>query len=138
MATAVLATWRWDDTHDVALEPTLRDGADVYESARTALSHLLRATGRITEARELLEEGTRLNEEGAWLPLGNLLLDDFDDPQAAELAYRGGIAAGDAHSHHNLARLLEARGEREQAIEHYQAGAASGDELAAAALKRCT
>jgi len=138
LAAAVLAAWRWQETQDVALEAPLREGAEVYQDARAALSHLLRVTDRMTEARQLLEAGTQLNEKGAWLPLGNLLLDVFDDSQAAEVAYRGGIAAGDAHSHHNLAQLLEARGDREQAIEHYRAGAARGDELADAALKRLT
>jgi len=43
----------------------------------------------------------------SWLPLGNLYADELGMPDAAEAAYRSGIAAGDNHSHHNLALLLD-------------------------------
>ena len=39
----------------------------------------------------------------AWLPLGNFYADEMGDEEAAEEAYRGGIAAGEVHCHHNLA-----------------------------------
>jgi thiamine monophosphate kinase len=70
-----------------------------------------------------------------WLPLGNLYADELDDVEAAEEAYRAGIAAGDTYCHHNLAVLLSDRGDLEGALEHFREGAATGDSLAAEALR---
>jgi tetratricopeptide (TPR) repeat protein len=135
VAAATLAVWRWDETHDPVLEPRLRAGAEVYEHARTSLSHLLRATDRVEEARALLEEGALRGEVASWLPLGNLYREELDDDVAAAAAYRAGIEGGDLHSHHNLGVLLLDTGDVEGAIEHFSIAAAGGDELAARVLR---
>ena len=135
VAAATLASWRWDETRDATLEPQLRDGADVYEHARTSLSHLLRATDRVEEARAVLEEGALRGEVASWLPLGNLYRDELDDDVAAAAAYRAGIEGGDLHSHHNLGVLLLDGGDVDGAIEHFSIAAAGGDDLAAQVLR---
>jgi tetratricopeptide (TPR) repeat protein len=134
-ARAVLACWRWDATTDAALEDELRAGAEVYPPARVDLAHLLRATGRVEEARSTLEAGALRNEEDTWLPLGNLLLDEFQQEVAAAAAYRAGIDAGDLHCHHNLGVLLLAQGDVDGAVEQLLLGAEGGDELAARVLR---
>ena len=134
-AAGTIACWRWDETRDPALEPQLRAGVEHYEHARTSLSHLLRSTDRVEEARALLEEGALCGEVGSWLPLGNLYRDELDDDVAAEAAYRAGIEGGDLHSHHNLGVLLLDSGDVEGAIEHFSIAAAGGDDLAARVLR---
>lgn len=136
VARGVVADWRWERTRDPALEAALRESADHHPSARASLADLRRSTGRVQEAREVLETGAARGEAESWLPLGNLYADELGEPEAAEAAYRSGIAAGDDHSHHNLAVLLEERGDLDGAAFHYQVGAAGGDALAAAALRR--
>ncbi len=131
----VLACWEWDRTRNPALEPALRAGADHYAWARDALADLLGETGRISQARDLLEGGATLGDPASWLRLGNLYLDHLNEPDAAEAAYRSGIASGDAHCHHNLALLLEDRGANDEAAEQFRLGAAAGDGLAAQALR---
>jgi tetratricopeptide (TPR) repeat protein len=134
-AAAVVACWRWCATLDPALEPDLRAGADHFPAARADLAHLLRDTGRIEEARFQLEKGAKRGEAVAWLPLGNFYADELQDDEAAEEAYRGGIAAGEAFCHHNLAVLLAERGDVDGAVEQFRLGAAAGDQLAADALR---
>jgi len=135
VAAATLAAWRWDETRDPALEPQLRAGVEHYEHARTSLSHLLRSTGRVEEARALLEEGALQGRVSSWLPLGNLYRDELGNDRAAAAAYRAGIEGGDLHSHHNLGVLLLDAGDVEGAIEHFSIAAAGGDELAAQVLR---
>jgi len=134
-AAGVVACWRWCATLDPALEPDLRAGADFFPAARADLAHLLRSTGRQAEARFVLEKGAKLGEAVAWLPLGNFYADEMEDDEAAEEAYRGGIAAGEAYCHHNLAVLLAERGDFDGAVEQFRLGAAAGDQLAADALR---
>ena len=134
-AAAVVACWRWCATMDPALEPDLRAGADHFPAARADLAHLLRETGRIDEARFVLERGAKLGEAVAWLPLGNFYADVMGDDEAAEEAYRGGLAAGETFCHHNLAVLLAERGDFDGAVEQFRLGAAAGDQLAADALR---
>ena len=134
-AAAVVACWRWCATMDPALEPELRAGADHFPAARADLAHLLRETGRIDEARFVLERGAKLGEAVAWLPLGNFYADVMNDDEAAEEAYRGGLAAGETFCHHNLAVLLAERGDFDGAVEQFRLGAAAGDALAAEALR---
>jgi hypothetical protein len=100
-----------------------------------ALAALLRVTGRVAEARFTLERGAKLGEVQAWLPLGNFYAEDLADVEAAEEAYRAGIAAGDSYCHHNLAVLLADRGDLDGAVEHFRLGAADGDDLAERALR---
>lgn len=134
-AAAVAACWRWCATEDPALEDDLRAGADHFPSARVDLARLLLDTGRSAEARSVLERGAKLGEDVCWLPLGNLYVDVLGDQEAAEEAYRAGIAQGDAYCHHNLGVLLAERGDVEGAEEQFFLGAMAGDQLAAAALK---
>ena len=135
VAAAVVACWRWAASHDTALEVDLRAGADRFAGTRVALASLLRTTGRTAEARFTLERGAKLGEVQAWLPLGNFYVADLDDVEAAEEAYRAGIAAGDGYCHHNLAVLLADRGDLDGAVEHFRLGAADGDDLAERALR---
>jgi tetratricopeptide (TPR) repeat protein len=135
VAAAVAACWRWAVSHDPGLEVDLRSGADRFPGARVALAALLRVTGRAAEARFVLERGAKLGEVQAWLPLGNFYVEDLADVEAAEEAYRAGIAAGDGYCHHNLAVLLADRGDLDGAVEHFRLGAADGDDLAAQALR---
>ncbi|SFK86296.1 tetratricopeptide repeat protein [Geodermatophilus ruber] len=135
LAAAVVACWRWRTTRDPAVEADLRAGAGHFPSARTSLAHLLRETGRAAEARFELERGAKLGELEAWLPLGNLYADELGDVEAAEEAFRAGIAAGDTYCHHNLAVLLAGRGDLDGAVEHFRTGAVLGDDLAARALR---
>lgn len=131
-AAAVLACWRWDRTLDPALEPDLRAGADHFPDARADLAHLLRATGRAEEARQVLERGAKLGETEVLLALGNLYADVLGDTDAAEATFRAGIAAGDMHCHNNLGLLLWfQRGDVDAAEAEFQRGAAAGDALAA-------
>ena len=151
-AVGLLASWRWERTRDVALEPRLREGAAVSGGARADLAQLLIDTGRRSQARAELERGAKLGQRECFLPLGNLYAgDDLGDTNsddlpavdlpavdlaAAEDAYRAGIAAGDTHCHHNLGVLLLQRGDEEAAEEEFRAGADAGDLLAQRALRR--
>ncbi|MEX5718645.1 tetratricopeptide repeat protein [Geodermatophilus maliterrae] len=134
-ADAVAACWEWCATLDPALEPRLRTGAAHFAAARADLAALLLQTGRPEEARSVLERGAKLGEQVAWLPLGNLYREELGDDEAAEEAYRAGIAAGDVFCHHNLGVLLAERGDLTGAAEEFQRGADAGDQLAAAALQ---
>jgi tetratricopeptide (TPR) repeat protein len=135
VAAAAVACWRWAASQDPGLEVDLRSGADRFPGARVALAALLRVTGRAAEARFVLERGAKLGEVQAWLPLGNFYVEELADVEAAEEAYRAGIAAGDGYCHHNLAVLLADRGDLDGAVEHFRLGAADGDDLAAEALR---
>jgi tetratricopeptide (TPR) repeat protein len=134
-AAAVLACREWCRTQDPALEDALRAGAGEFPPARADLADLLRETDRAAEARFVLEVGAKRGEAVAWLPLGNLYCDELGDDEAAEEAYRSGIAAGDIRCHHNLGVLLVGRGDHEGAAEQFGLGARAGDELAIAALQ---
>lgn len=135
VAVGVLACWEWDASLDPALESALRAGAERYPSARADLAELLCSTGRVSEAREVLEQGAKLGEQESWLPLGNLYADEFGDFAAARDAYLGGIAAGDSNCHHNLGVLLARQGLTDDAEEQFRLGAEAGDQLASRALR---
>jgi TPR repeat protein len=134
-ATGTLASWRWAQTRDLALEPQLRATAAHSEHARACLGALLRSTGRVEEARTVLEEGALRGEPASWLPLGNLYREVLRDDVAAAAAYRAGIEGGDLHAHHDLGVLLLESGDVEGAIEHFSIAAAGGDEPAARVLR---
>ena len=135
LAAAVVACWQWCLTQDPSLEAALRAGADHFRSARADLGDLLVATGRVDEARQVFERGMKLGESESMLPLGNLYTDLLGDDDAAEVAYRAGAELGDAHSHHNLAVLLESQDDLEGAERHYRLAIEGGDTLAIAALR---
>ncbi|WP_141821511.1 tetratricopeptide repeat protein [Humibacillus xanthopallidus] len=134
-AAAVAACWQWCTSHDPSLEPDLRAGAALFPSARADLGDLLLTTGRIEEGRQVLEAGMKLGEVESMLPLGNLYADVLHDDAAAVAAYRAGAALGDAHSHHNLAVLLEQNGDLAGAEHHYRRAIEGGDTLAIRALR---
>ena len=136
LADAVAACWLFNRTLDPALEQRLREGADLYPSARADLAQLLHDSDRLLEAVEVLQRGTSLGEVESFLPLANLYLDDLDDPATAEALYRAGIDAGDMYCHHNLAALLADQNRLNEAIYHYECAAAAGDALAAQALRQ--
>lgn len=135
-AAAVLACWRYCRTHDPNLEADLRAGAPHFGAARGDLATLLYSTGRAVEALEVLQVGAKLGESESFIMLGNLYRDELDNDEAAEDAYRLGIDAGDMWSHHNLAIVLEERGDHEEALAHYRLAAAAGSAFAQAALVR--
>jgi TPR repeat protein len=135
VAAWTLTCWRWQETRDRALEPQLRAGAVHHEQARACLAALLRSTGRVEEAREVLEEGALRGELDSWLPLGNLYRDELGDDVAAAAAYRAGIEGGDLHAHHDLGVLLLDSGDVDGAIRHFSIAAAGGDEPAARVLR---
>jgi hypothetical protein len=134
-AAGTLASWRWQQTHDVAMEAQLRATAGHSEHARASLGALLRGTGRVEEARSVLEEGALRGELASWQPLGNLYREVLGDDVAAAAAYRAGIDGGDLHAHHDLGVLLLESGDVEGAIEHFSIAAAGGDEPAARVLR---
>lgn len=132
---AVVACWQWCTSFDPGLEPALRAGADHFPAARADLADLLITTGRVEEARQVLEHGMSLGEGESMLPLGNLYADVLHDEDAARRAYLAGAALGDAHAHHNLAVLLEEIGDPAGAERHYRAAIEGGDSLAVGALR---
>jgi hypothetical protein len=135
VAAGTLSSWRWHETRDPALEPLLRAGAEHSAPARACLGVLLRSTGRVEEARAVLEEGVLRGELASWVPLGNLYRDELGDDVAAAAAYRAGIDGGDLHAHHDLGVLLLESGDVEGAIEHFSIAAAGGDQPAARVLR---
>ncbi len=134
-AAAVVACWRFCAPLAPALEDALRAGAGHFPPARPARAPLLRESGRGAEARSVLERGAKLGEQVSWLPLGNLYREDLGDDEAAEEAFRAGIAAGDVYCHQNLAVLLADRGDLDGAVEQFRLGAEAGDQLAAQTLR---
>jgi tetratricopeptide (TPR) repeat protein len=137
VAAAVLACWRWCRTWDPELEPALRVGAVLFPSCRADLADLLVRTDRLDEALAELQCGAELGEVVCILPLGNLHWDGFGDVDAAELAYRAGVAAGDLHCRTNLGLLLlEERDDRAGAEVELRRASDDGDALAAQHLRR--
>ena len=95
-AAAVVACWRWCATLDPALEPDLRAGAELLP--RRAGRPRPPAAGdrpRRRGPRSCSSAAPSCGEAVAWLPLGNFYADEMEDDEAAEEAYRGGIAAGE-------------------------------------------
>ena len=93
-AAAVLACWRWCATLDTTLEADLRAGANHYPLWSSGRPRRPVAGDRLAllEARAVLERGAAGRGQ-AWLLLGNFYADEMRDEEAAEEAYRGGIAA---------------------------------------------
>lgn len=135
-AKAVVACWQWCLTLDPSLEGDLRAGAELFAAARADLGDLLRSSGRIEEARDVLEGGMASGEVESMLPLGNLYADVLGDVTAARAAYSAAADLGDAHAHHNLGVLLEEAADVDGALHHYRLAVAGGDVLASSALAR--
>lgn len=91
------------------------------------LAQLLLERGSADDARELLERAVATDVYGAALLLGNLLAEMPGAFDAAEAAYRAGIASGDAHSAHNLAVMLRDNGEVARAAEFHELANRMGD-----------
>ncbi|MEI4273098.1 hypothetical protein TEK04_15330 [Klenkia sp. LSe6-5] len=80
---------------------------------------------------DVLQRGLELGEVVCMLPLGNLQWEAFGDVDAAELAYRAGVAAGDMNCRTNLGLLLlEERDDRVGAEVELRRASADGDALA--------
>lgn len=91
------------------------------------LAQLLLERGSADDARELLERAVATDVHGAALLLGNLLAEMPGAFDAAESAYRAGIASGDAHSAHNVAVMLRDNGELARAAEFHELANRMGD-----------
>ena len=89
-------------------EPLLRAAAESPDDAeaRSWLGLTLRRLGRIEEARAVLTAAADADEWQSFIPLGNLLRDEDDDPVGAEEAYRRAREAGDENAYLNLGLLL--------------------------------
>ncbi|MDF8266463.1 tetratricopeptide repeat protein [Luteipulveratus flavus] len=135
LAAAVVACWQWCRTRDPGLETALRAGADLLPSARADLGALLLMSGRVNEARTVLEQGSSVGEVECMLPLANVYSDLLGDDERARAVLTAAADLGDAHAHHNLAVLLEPDGQLEDAALHYRLAIAGGDSLAATALR---
>ena len=113
--------------------PTLRAGADHFPAARGDLAHLLRddrpRRPRRASCWSAAPSSARRRPGCRW---ATSTPTRWRDVEAAEEAYRSGIAAGDVYCHHNLGVLLADRGDLDGAVEQFGLGAAAGDELAAA------
>ena len=133
-ARLALAELLAESQRDDEAEALLRTAADTDAEARIDLALLLARTRRADEARVLLEAAVVKGQREALLPLGNLLVDEFDDVAGAEALYRRAADAGDRFAHHNLAILLWDSGRVAEAEAEFERGAAAGDEIAAGAL----
>lgn len=91
------------------------------------LARLLLSEGRVEAGRTRAEWAVEAEVYGAALLLGNLLSETPDSTDAAEAAYWRGIATGDAHCAHNLAVLLQQRGEDERSRELHRLARSMGD-----------
>ena len=135
-AAAVLACWRWCATRDPALEPDLRAGADLFPRGPRRPRRPAARDRPPAEARFVLERGAKRGDvESPGCRWATSTPRRWRDDEAAEEAYRSGIAAGDVYCHHNLGVLLAERGDFDGAVEQFRLGAAAGDELAASALR---
>lgn len=116
---------RGDDVHDL-----LREGASERVDFGVDFAHSLLERNAFEEARTLLRRLVEQNVPGSHIMLGNLLDDEFDDPEGAAVAYLGGIAGGDSHSAYNLGILHHHRGAPEKSA-HYLALARKKGNLSA-------
>ncbi|WP_431805879.1 hypothetical protein [Microbacterium paraoxydans] len=103
--------------------------AGLRESPEFALplARLLLSEGLVGEGRAWTEWAVEAEVYGAALLLGNLLSETPDSTDAAEAAYWRGIATGDAHSAHNLAVVLQQRGDEERSRELHRLARSMGD-----------
>lgn len=122
-----------DDRVDDEVVALLEAGTAASREAVVVLSWLYRRRGDMVTARRFLEEALPDNDF-AWLPLGNLLQEEFDDVDGARAAYEAGYADGDANSAFNLAQLLERLDRPDEALDWMRKAATGGDAAARANL----
>jgi len=131
LAAAAVATWKFEQTHDLALEADLRAGVSEYEAARTALGQIYLDTSRTESALSLYREGAALGELDCLVPLANLLIDIYEELDEAEDVLRRGAADGDAHACHNLGLLLLDMDRDAEALVFLKQAIALGDNTSA-------
>lgn len=124
-----LGHWLWHIHGRLDAEPLLRHGQSEYASARADLASLLISTGRVEEARDVLESWVDAGDAGCCIRLGNLHQDAGDRDAAARL-YALGFERGDAHSARNLALMIRSEGSLDDAIAWMRRAADGGDFLA--------
>ena len=107
----------------------LRRGAEEHAAFGVPLAKALVASGRPSEAKQLLMKLVDAGQYGAAIRLGNLL-DAEDDQAGAERAYRAGIDTADAHSAYNLALLYMKQGRKNAAREAFRLARSLGDHWA--------
>lgn len=132
-AIGIVGCWRWHYLNDVGAERQLRQGMSNYGSAWADLGHLLKATGRAAEGKQVLMDGAVNDILECMLPLTNLL-SRAGDRDRAEALYRRAYDLGDGHSAWNLAIDLAEDGRFNEAADWRWKAAAMGDELAIAHL----
>ncbi|MDM7887999.1 tetratricopeptide repeat protein [Curtobacterium sp. RHCJP20] len=104
-AAGVIGVWRFDQGYrDEFTESLLVRGFALYPSAAPTLCRLWADQGRFLLARLTLESLLDTNVEAA-VPLGNLLLKQFDDIEGARAAFKSGQARGDTYAAENLEHL---------------------------------
>ena len=131
-AAAVLACWRWSRPWTLPWNQRCGPGHHHRTPEQTSATSCAPRDG----STKPWPSSGRACVSARWrvLPLGNLYADHLGDNDLAEQMYRRGIEAGDIHCHHNLAVLLELRGDLEAAETHYRLGADAADALAARGL----
>ncbi len=113
---------------DLAGEVAAYQAADELGDADAAvlLGNALRRSGETASARFAYERGEQRGHPEAAMSLGNLL-SDIGDHQGAKAAYLRSIGAGSTLAHLNLGLMLADAGELEEACQHLEHAAASGD-----------
>ncbi|WP_411700898.1 tetratricopeptide repeat protein [Conyzicola sp.] len=125
-ASAYLGIWLHSRDAGGYTEELLRIGAAVNQDARGSLGNLLRKTGRLTEAEEVLRVGYELGEEASHIPLA-LVLEAAGRVSEAVPVLREGYEMGDTFCAFNLGLLLEEEGLELAAIDWYVKAARGGD-----------
>lgn len=130
LAAGVLGVRLWEEERAREAEDLLLRALHVYPPTRPPLAEIHLERGRAAEALAVLREGTEALEVECFLPMGNLLYEVADNPEAAEAAYRMGLSLGDANCRLNLALLLRATDREEEGMSLLMAAVEAGDELA--------
>ncbi len=115
------------DQHDERVLALLERAAEEDDSFGVSFAIELCEFGELEQARSCLEGLTERGVYGAAIKLGNLLVDELDDPVGAERAYRAGVRQGDGHSAYNLGVLLQKQGRRSEADDAFREALQLGD-----------
>jgi len=130
LAAGVLGVRLWEEERAREAEGLLLRAVRIYPPTRPPLAEIHLERGRAAQALAVLREGTEALEVECFLPMGNLLYEVADNPEAAEAAYRMGLSLGDANCRLNLALLLRATDREAEGMELLLAAVEAGDELA--------